>query len=80
MTNAPEIPTASFSLKIFISARRVNDHPRNGRLGFYRQRRQKTGARRAPIVENNAVKPGAKHPGLENPIKPLAKRKPTVLI
>jgi len=40
----------------------VKDHPHSGWLGFCRQRRQKTGARGALIVENNAVKPGAKHP------------------
>jgi len=35
-------------------------HPQSGWLRFYRQKRQKTGARSAQIVENNAVKPGAK--------------------
>ena len=35
----------------------VNDHPHSGWLGFYRHRREKTGARSAPIVA-----------GLENPI------------
>ncbi len=45
---------------------RVNDHPRSGWLGFYRHRREKTGARSAPIVEGET---GCEAPGLENPIK-----------
>jgi hypothetical protein len=42
-----------------------NDHPHSGWLGFYRHRRQKTGARSAPVV---AGKTGCEAPGLENPI------------
>jgi shikimate kinase len=43
----------------------VNDHPPSGWLGFYRQRRQKTGARSAPIVAGGT---GCEAPGLESPI------------
>ena len=44
----------------------VNDHPHSGWLGFYRHRREKTGARSAPIVVGGT---GCKASGLENPIK-----------
>jgi len=36
--------------KEFNRRREFNGHPHSGWLGFYRQRRQKTGARSAPIV------------------------------
>jgi hypothetical protein len=46
----------------------VNDHPgpRSGWLEFFRHRREKTGARSAPIVAGGT---GCEAPGLENPIK-----------
>jgi hypothetical protein len=44
---------------------RVNDHPYSGWLGFYRHRREKTGARSAPVV---AGETGCEAPGLKNPI------------
>jgi hypothetical protein len=47
---------------------RINDHPHSGWLGFYRHRREKTGARSAPIV---AGVTGCFAPGLENPIIPV---------
>ena len=40
--------------------RRVNDHPHSGWLGFYRHRREKTGARSAPVV---AGETGCEAPG-----------------
>jgi hypothetical protein len=46
----------------------VNDHPHSGWLGFKRHRRQKTGARSAPVV---AGETGCEAPGLENPISLL---------
>jgi hypothetical protein len=45
---------------------RVNDHPQSGWLGFYRHRREKTGAQSAPIVAGGTW---CEAPGLENPIK-----------
>ena len=44
----------------------VNDHPHSGWFEFYRHRREKTGARNAPVV---AGETGCETPGLENPIK-----------
>jgi hypothetical protein len=55
--------TTVYQSKDFIrpKGRGVNDPPHSGWLGFYRHRREKTGARSAPVVA-----------GLENPIKPLS--------
>jgi hypothetical protein len=49
-----------FAIILFL--RGVNDNPQSGWLVFYRHRRQNTGAPNAPIIEKNAVKPGALHP------------------
>ena len=49
----------------------VNDHPHSRWLGFYCYKREKTGARSAPIVAGGT---GCQAPGLENPIH----RKPHV--